>query len=502
MKILSYRGKFWCICLLIILVVSCNGKKIVNVNDVFSHPMVEMPTGFVAGKPDEVTNMSAEVLMNQIYDPLFIYDENLNLKPILIDSWEMSKDNNENIFYIKKGILFHNRKELTAEDVIYSIEYTSKYYSRNNKFLNSLGTDSILKKCGKYCFKISTGNAYPQFANIFSGSYYKIIPKDSIKVNIVPPGTGPFKIQKWGANEILLERFDGYREKVQSSIKYCHLRHMSKRDAIEAYKNKEVDDLLEYSLSKNELSQLSGTNIEMPTYIFNYIAFNVQMPPFNNPQIRLALQYGIDRNKLYKKYFSEHLPIYGIVPKGLVGSGAGEFYPYSPKLAKKLLNSINMKNKDVELWIRNQDWDTEFVEDLVGQMEDLGFKIRVRHESDDKFYDSYFARKQQMFFITLGADYKDADSILSSFSSVSSDNDVGIDDRRIDVGLSDLSSIYDKNKRNDKIREIEKLIMGHNAIIPIYQRVASTIYSNSISKIKLTSSWHEDIRIGDYIKEN
>lgn len=491
-----------CMCLFGVLLLSCSNEKEHELNSVYVHPMLEMPTGFIAGKINEITNMSSEVLINQIYEPLFLYDSELNLKPVLVDSWEISKRNGECIFYIKRGVLFHDSSELTSKDVIYSVNYVSKNLSRNNMFMNNTGTQSVLEECGRYCFKVSSGGVCSQFANVFSGSYFKMVPNDSIRAGVTPPGTGPFRIASWKNDEIKLERFGGYREKSRSNIEQCNFVHMPKDKAIEAYLKGVVDDLLEFSLNKDELTHLKGFKVEMPTYIFNYIGFNLRRPPFDNPKIRVALQYGIDRVGLYRKHFAEQLSINGIVPKGLIGAGAESYYIYSPDVAKKMLKNINTKKQTIEFWIRQQDWNRAFVEDVLQQMMNLGFKVVVKHEKDDVFYEKYFKREQQMFFITLGADYKDADSILSSFSSSSADNDVGIKDRKVDIALSELSSIHDKSDRRDKIREVEKLIMGHAAIIPIYQRIISTLYKESIDGVKLTYSWQEDIRINDYIKKH
>jgi ABC-type transport system substrate-binding protein len=43
--------------------------------------------------------------------------------PSLAESWAISKDGKEYTLHLRKGVIFHNGKELDAEDVKWSLEY-------------------------------------------------------------------------------------------------------------------------------------------------------------------------------------------------------------------------------------------------------------------------------------------------------------------------------------------------------------------------------------------
>ena len=227
------------------------------------------------------------------------------------------------------------------------------------------------------------------------------------------------------------------------------------------------------------------------------------MHPFNNKDVRCAVQHALNRKKLFSKFFSKHLPLDGLVPKGLIGGGRDiEIFPYSIGLSKSIIRKADMETTAVEFWIRTQDWNRAYIADIVNALGELGINIIVRHGDDELFYKKYFAREQQMFFITLGASYKDADSILSAFRSNSNDNDVGILDSNVDKGLDVLSRETNKQERSVQIRRIEEMLLEHASIVPMYQRVASTIHREYIDNVRLTPSWHEDIRISEYVKNH
>src|SRR5215207_4757969 len=56
-----------------------------------------------------------------IYDSLLEWDKNLNVMPALAESWS-TPDDRTWIFNLRKGVKFHNGKELDSEDVKYSFE--------------------------------------------------------------------------------------------------------------------------------------------------------------------------------------------------------------------------------------------------------------------------------------------------------------------------------------------------------------------------------------------
>jgi peptide/nickel transport system substrate-binding protein len=64
---------------------------------------------------------SFEILEN-VYDTLVTVDDNLNMVPSLAESWEISEDNLTWTFYLREGVKFHNGRDLTAADVVYSYE--------------------------------------------------------------------------------------------------------------------------------------------------------------------------------------------------------------------------------------------------------------------------------------------------------------------------------------------------------------------------------------------
>lgn len=79
----------------------------------------------IAGEPDQLdphktsAYFSFEVLEN-VFDTLVEPDADLEMKPALAESWEVSPDELTWTFRLRPGVRFHNGDPLTAEDVVFS----------------------------------------------------------------------------------------------------------------------------------------------------------------------------------------------------------------------------------------------------------------------------------------------------------------------------------------------------------------------------------------------
>ena len=56
------------------------------------------------------------------YYESLVYYNGSDFEPLLAESWEISPDGLEYVFHLKDGVLFHNGAELTADDVVFSLE--------------------------------------------------------------------------------------------------------------------------------------------------------------------------------------------------------------------------------------------------------------------------------------------------------------------------------------------------------------------------------------------
>lgn len=496
-------GKFFIICFILLSSASIKCKSGFNSMDkTYIHPTPEMPIGFLAGAPNKIPNISATIIMDQIYESLFYYDDDFNLKPLLVENWQVSSDSKEYKLFLKKGVLFHDESEMKADDVIYTLQKYSAIIS------SELGTifskPDTISKCGEYCIDIRLSKPCPHLIRLLAGRCLKIVPKNSLIENNVPVGTGVYMITSKGADFLVLSRFKKYREPTNSNIKDIYIKNMGKKEAIGAFKNRLVDDLFEYELMENEATALVGNKTRLPLLGINYIGMNTKLAPFNNRNLRLAIQYAVDKNDMFEKFFKGQLKIYGLIPKGLAGSFRADYiYPYSLEKAKELVFKSKVKLPiKIDFWIREMDYNEAFVNEFSMQMKQLGLILNIMRKSNEEFYDAYFKRNQQMFVTPLYVEYPEASHILNCFKSDSDDNDVLISSPEVDKKLTDLSFETNKLRRAEMYANVEEKILEEAAIIPLYQRVAWYIYNAKINGVRLPNLGSINLQINKYSKNN
>ena len=141
-----------------------------------------------------------------ITETLVWVDENLELKPLLADSWEQP-DPSTWVMHIRDGVTFHNGNPVTAEAVKACFERTMEIQERAK---TACKIDSI--EADGQTLTIRTTEPYGAFlANLSEPLYSVIDVTDPADPTTNPVGTGPFKCISFKAEEVIeLEAYKDY----------------------------------------------------------------------------------------------------------------------------------------------------------------------------------------------------------------------------------------------------------------------------------------------------
>jgi peptide/nickel transport system substrate-binding protein len=142
------------------------------------------------------------VLGMTVYETLFTYDGDNNIKPFLVDNYEFSDDGLLMTMNLKKGVKFHNGEEMTAEDVKFSLDRV-----RDEKLpgfhANNLKPVTEVKITGPYQVQIVLSAKMANLLNYLATDVgtIAIMCKKDLEANgnkvVTPIGTGPYKWVQW-----------------------------------------------------------------------------------------------------------------------------------------------------------------------------------------------------------------------------------------------------------------------------------------------------------------
>ena len=153
---------------------------------VLMHPMIA--TGSVERK-----------IRDLMFDSLLGVDINGKIQPSLAESWTISSNGRLYTFNLRRGVKFHDGREMTGEDVKYSVAYAMN--PKNGTYGQSmLAPVERIETEGKYVVKMFLKKPSPPFlASLTDIQPFTVVPKESLpegvnKLDRFPPGTGPFKV--------------------------------------------------------------------------------------------------------------------------------------------------------------------------------------------------------------------------------------------------------------------------------------------------------------------
>jgi peptide/nickel transport system substrate-binding protein len=150
-----------------------------------------------------------------MYEPLFTWDETFQILPMLADSHEVSEDGLTNTVVLRQGVMFHNGKEMTSEDVIASVERWGEISGLGGNLLEA--TDSITA-VDDYTIEFSMNRPFGAFLTVLARQNQgcAIYPKESIDAVGTDPleefiGTGPYTfVERQADRFIRLARYEDY----------------------------------------------------------------------------------------------------------------------------------------------------------------------------------------------------------------------------------------------------------------------------------------------------
>ncbi|MGD9124712.1 MAG: ABC transporter substrate-binding protein [Desulfarculaceae bacterium] len=166
--------------------------------------------------PHKVRAESSVRWLNCIYERLVEMDEKSNPMPGLAKSWTISKDGLTYTFKLRKGVKFHNGREMTADDVIYSYKRMANPKT-GTAYVSHIRNIAKMRAVDKYTveFVMKKPTATFMIFTANQSAINAIVPKEEVeKQNGTlnhPVGTGPYKFVEYVPDKhIIIERFDGY----------------------------------------------------------------------------------------------------------------------------------------------------------------------------------------------------------------------------------------------------------------------------------------------------
>jgi peptide/nickel transport system substrate-binding protein len=326
-----------------------------------------------------------------------------NATPDLAESMEPADGAKTWVFKLRKGVTFHDGKDLTPEDVIASFRY---HMGANSKSAvkSLLQTITEIKKDGPdtVIFTLSGGNA--DFPYICGDYHISIVQAkaDGTADWRNTARTGPFIFDSWQPGvQAKLKRNPNYHKTGQpyfDDVTFLTIPDVGARS--NALVTGEVDWIGRCDLKTlNLLKRHPGITIDETTGYAHYVLpMLVDHPPFDNNDVRLALKYAVNREDIREKVFLGHATTGNdnpIAPGVKFAIDPKPKYVYDPEKAKFHLKKAGLSSLKVDLSVANAAFNGAVDAAVLYQQHAraAGIDINVVREPDDGYWDNVWLKK-------------------------------------------------------------------------------------------------------------
>ena len=492
--------------------------------------------------PAFITSIYAVNVAMNLFDGLVEFDEDLNTVPAIARVWKISRDHRTYTFFLRTGLKFHNGREVTSKDFVFSF---SRILSPETKspvaslFLNIQGARAFhqgrssrvsgLRAPDRYTLKIELEEPFAPFLSILAMANAKVVPKEEIGplFGKRPIGTGPFSLDSWQpGKEIVLTANEDYyagrpfldklRFRIYPNIEWEKIFDDFEKGLLE----QSIIPSSKYDLITSDTYDLKRYHlISKPTLNLVYLGLNVNMVPFDNHLVRQAVSYAVNTDAIVRDITKRgSIPAKGILPPGIAGYDPHfKGYGYDPQKARKLLREAGYPNgrgiPPIEVWtVSKAESVQQELQEYQRYLAEIGIQLVPKVAKNWKEFVKFInERKAPMYYAAWYADFPDPDNFLYVLlHSKSKTNRMGYHNPEVDELLEQARRETSYMKRVDIYRKVQNLAMmeapvicqhvnSFNYLLQPWAKGVRVSYLGA-AYIPFRKVWIEQSRIGDEIK--
>lgn len=470
------------------------------------------------GEPSNlIPYLSSDAPSHEAADYLYVaplkYDKDLQVVPWAAESCKVENGGEKLSFVLRKGIMWQDGVELTADDV----EFTYRLMIDKNTptaYAEDFLTVKEFRKTGRYSFEVYYSEPYARALSTWMGA---ILPKhvlegeDLLNTKYIraPLSSGTYLLSSWTPGTRLEFGFNP--------------NYFEGRPYIDKIMSRVIPDtstmFLELKAGKLDLMSLSPyqytrqTNgprwdenynkYEYLSFSYTYMGYNLKNPLFSDARVRRAIAHAIDKK--------------GIVHGVLMGLGQAtigpykpgtwpynteiEDYSFDPELARKLLAEAGWREKNPDgilvkdgrpfsftlMTNQGNEQRIKIAEIIQNQLESVGIEVRIRTVEWAAFIEKFINPRNFDAIImgwTIAQDPDNFDVWHSSKYEGTGLNFIGYSNPEVDDLLNKGRHLLDPEKRKPIYWRIQEILHEEQPYLFLYVPLALPIIRSDVKGIE------------------
>lgn len=345
-----------------------------------------------------------------VHAKLVAYGEGAELRPELAERWEILEQGRLYRFHLRRGVKFHNGRTVEARDVYENFLrlLLPENHSNGSWIMRSIrGAEEVLNGTSRklpgvvvvdsHTLEIRLEEPLAFFLSLMSMHECGIAPAEELgdkeRMRLRPSGAGPYRIE---------EVVDGERVRLTRNREYFvperplldeitfRLDLRSTRQVSDAFMRGELDiahgiplPVVKEIQTDPRYAPYLQTTVQMHT---SYLGYDCSVAPFNRPEVRQAVNYAINRERINEQAFGGLGVIApGLLPPGLLGyDDRLRGYDHDPERARTLLRQAGYSNG---FSMEYRTWDTDEFNNsgqvplMIEDLDAVGIRVNVTSHS-------------------------------------------------------------------------------------------------------------------------
>lgn len=459
--------------------------------------------------PHQSEDVATGNILRDLFEGLTTEDRQGNIIPGAAASWDISDDGTVYTFQLRDCLAWSNGEALTAADFMFSLkravdpETGAPMASLLSPIVNAkailhgqLDSDELgIEMPDSHTLRIRLTAATPWFLQILSHPIAFPVYATSIIDHgdkAFAAGTlisnGAYRLQSWSPYErVSLRRNDEYHDNASTWFDEVVYFPIDNNNAeFNRYRAGELDwtDTIAPNKLRQIQRELPGQAFISPYLGTYYYGFNLTRPPFTDrPGLRRALSLAIDRRVITEKLLGNgEQPAERWLPPGI--EGLTDKQAASPADRKQQINEAKRllqqagydpsRPLHVRLHFNSSEQNKRIAAAIAAMWKStLGVKTELVNEEWKVFLGHRKGKVEtQVFRASWIADFNDASSFLTLFTTGHAKNDTGYANPAYDHLVEQILSSQDGATRSRQIHEAEQILLDDQVIMPIYHYVS------------------------------
>lgn len=460
-------------------------------------------------------------MIKSLFDGLTGYEPGTTeLRLELAKSHEISDDGLVHTFVLKDGIKFHNGREIVASDVKYSLERVTNPETRSpgagffnmiegfETWNNGEGDGlSGVKVIDDKTVEITLNRPDATFEHVMALNFASVVPHEAVEASgedfgREPVGSGAYRLREWlPGQQVVFERFEDYhRDGVPKLDQVTFRIGLEPTVALLRLENGEADILgdgippAQFLQVMNDPERADNV-VEGGQLHTGYVTMNTQMEPFDNVEVRRAMNMAINKKRIIQMINGRAVPANQPLPPTMPGYAEDyDGYPYDPERAKAALADAGYPDGfSTELYVMNVDPNPRIAQAIQQDLSEIGVDVEIRSLAQSNVIAAGGEKDQAPMIWSGGmawiADFPDPSNfygpILGCAGAVPGGwNWAWYCNEKIDERAAKADAMVGPDMKDERIeawRQIYVDIMGDAPWIPIFNEQRFTYHSDNIA---------------------